>query len=176
MKIEKLPCLGLAIAISLFTLVACSRPLSDRQWMRREFSLPVEATESYFSSRPREDESGTFGREGLYIKAIYHLPTSALAQYETGIKQSLSWHKLPLPQELRESFRLEPKLENFFDLHQSGNIEIKRGFYRCQTVGDQMLHSEVRKEVAAGKKVDDYILGIIDLDSGKLYCVAHAFY
>lgn len=144
------------------------------EWMRREFSLPPEANVSYFSSRPKEDESGTFGREGLHIKAIYQLPTSALVRYETSIVQSSSWHRLPLSPKFRESFRLEPKLENIFGL--SGNIVIKRGFYRCQTVGDQMLYSEVRKEVAAGKKVNDYILGIIDLDSGKLYCVAHAFY
>jgi hypothetical protein len=54
--------------------------------------------------------------------------------------------------------------------------EAGSGFYRFQTVGNDLKHQPMRSDCNATDRVNDYIIGVLDTDKKELRCTAHSFY
>lgn len=160
--------------------------ITEQRQVRKRFNLSPKTKILQFSSYP---PSETFWlREALKVQTVFHLSSSEVEKIVTE-GESLGWRKLPIPQDTLGKLPFtnsgnQVRINIPFDVD---------GFFLCKTVGDNVLYASEKKtslcENKAGslhcteamsleeaetsdkcKKIfGDQILGILELETGKLY-------
>lgn len=144
------------VLVVLF-LAACERP-SNEEVLRRTFAVPRAARLVSLEVSPKL--SGTFGRAGLTIDAVFGFGPDELAAYRVRLEKDPTWRPLPPPAEL--SVRLPRGAHPPFDA--------ASGVWACRMAGDDLMRARKSDCMARTGKLNDVMVAVLDLDKRTL-CV-----
>ena len=171
---------------------------SDEQILRQEFDLPTRTKLVMIESYPK-----SLVREGLKIDATFEFSSSDFDTYRNNVERDSRWQPLPLSRDflvkitgVRQAieYRQRRAERQGEPLPEAGSIynptedqlleqwkenlplDVKHGFYHCLTAGDNIM---LEKKVPCSEKpgdLNDFMLGILDLDNKTLRVKVHTSY
>ena len=144
--------LPLLLAAATF---GCERP-SDEEVLRRTFAVPRVARLVSLEASPKT--SGTFGREGLSIDAVFGFGPDELAAYRVRLEKDPTWRPLPPPAELLERLLKGLKLPQ----------GARNGVWACRTAGDDLMHARKSDCLARTGALNDAMFALLDFDRRTL--------
>jgi hypothetical protein len=182
------------LVLALFSLfVSCSLH-SDEDSIRNEFNIPDPAELIYFEVYPKE--AGWFGREGLKINAYFQFNEEDFNQFVSNAKKSNEWLPLPIPKDILmhmfgvktdREYRIRYYKEKNEPLPEEGSVYnpteeqmleagIKilpimgpNGIFTLKASGTDIMNGPKKTYTKLDKDLNDFMLGILDLDQKKLF-------
>jgi len=154
----------LPIVLAGLVVSNSSQDVADQTELRRLFSLPDDAQILHYEGFP--STMGFGQREGLRISARYKLTPEQVARWSENARSN-GWQELPIPPDVKRrmaAFRVE------------GFGDVEKGFYLCQTAGNNVLHATSTKQCAAVEKQNDIILGVLDALTGEMNTMVQSSY
>jgi len=142
---------------------------SDESAIRNAFNIPQGAIKVSYSSNPKT--AGTFGREGLKIHMEFQLPTGNLEGFVQKLESSNEWGQLPIPAGIIKRITNQ----NYGDfIAQLGSSS--KGYFACKSAGDNLMHAKLAHVEENGKKLNDFMLCIINTQTGSIHAMASTDY
>jgi hypothetical protein len=143
--------------------LGCESP-SDEEVLRRTFAVPRVARLVSLEASPKT--SGTFGREGLSIDAVFGFGPDELAAYRVRLEKDPTWRPLPPPAELLE------RLPKGLKLPQGA----RNGVWACRTAGDDLMHARKSDCIGRAGVLKDAMFAVLDTDRRTLHVAVHTVY
>jgi len=150
--VRRLPPLSVLLVVSL---AACEKP-SDEEVLRRTFAVPRVARLVSIEASPKS--TGTIGRDGLTIDAVFGFGPDELAAYRVRLENDPTWRPLPPPVDL--SARLPRGAHPPFDA--------ANGVWACRTAGDDLMRARKSDCMARPGTLNDVMVAVLDFDKRTL--------
>ncbi|MDD5730886.1 MAG: hypothetical protein PHN57_07155 [Candidatus Omnitrophica bacterium] len=135
--------------------------------MRNLFAIPK--TAQLISLKASPAQSGTFGREGLRVFAVFQLNADQSAKFRESAEK-LKWAPLPVSQKIRQFKNPPIELSQFNE----------NGIYLCKVVTGQYIRHKYSEETIdaanAPGEFTAYYIGILDFNTHRLYTVYKSYY
>lgn len=155
----------LALLIAIVVVTACmSQDALDQQALHKQFDIPNDWQMISYEGFP--SRAGFGQREGLRVGAVFQLTA---AQSDEFKKQSVGrgWQTLPISQAIVDKIPYQGL---------KVPLDAQNGFYLCKTAGDNALNATTTRPCADVAKLNDIILGVLDLSTNQLSVVVKASY
>jgi len=174
-------------AIQMTFLLSCgSSTMTDEQQLRRHFNIAPNIKMLNFSADPPPNTA--WQREGLKVQAIFQLSKKEMDEKVREAYKS-GWQDLPIPDETMAKL----PFTNSADQVQINIPFNAEGLFLCKTAGDNVLNAsdtetspcenqvgklhcpemmsveEARNSNKCKRRLSDQILGVLELNTQKLY-------
>lgn len=108
---------------------------NDQKALRKQCQIPTFAHLEHFNGFPYMNGFGQ--REGLDLSAKYKISNEQAIYFEKSVQRKDSqWRPLPIPPDILT------KLANSYFKISDVNLNSSKGYFRCRTAGDDVLHKK----------------------------------
>lgn len=179
-------------AIIFLTLLPAGCVQSDKQFLRREFSLPSSMKLVSFNSSP--DNMGLSPREGLSITATFKFTPTEFAIYREKAKRDDRWKPLPVSRKfVIKMTGIRSSIESVNSYKARGEalptpdsvdnptedklyerwvkrlpLDVQNGLYQCQTSGSDIMHYPKVPCSSRSGDLHDFMFGVLDFEHQTL--------
>ena len=171
--------------------------------LRGEFEVPETAELVKLTASPLK--AGTFGREGLEIRAEFRLGGGVAYTFLDKCRKDRRWKESPVPDRLIGRLRAvwEREPDERFSKEQEAVIGDSTGgekslagsaaarmmewrtllhldtpnlYYSCRTAGDNIMHAARRQCDERKQKLNDFMLAVFDANSRRIFITVKTAY